>query len=143
MLARWALFGECRRRSFQLYRKAKAITLRIPQVKDCKNHFDKKKEKGKGTMVFICEGQSAAGSITSCRDVNNQAVFVLKGKPLNVWDLKRDAMYRKSRRFSKLIAVLFFYAEARNGYAWQPDRQIMRDFGWLRLLPWVSSPCSE
>jgi hypothetical protein len=37
---------------------AKAITLRIPQLKDCKNHFDKKKEKGKGTMVFICEGQS-------------------------------------------------------------------------------------
>ena len=36
--------------------RAKAITLRIPQLKDCKNHFDKKKEKGKGTMVFICEG---------------------------------------------------------------------------------------
>ena len=72
---------------------AKAITSRIPQLKDCKNHFDQKKEKGKGTMVFICEGQSAAGSITSCRDVNNQAVFVLKGKPLNVWDLKRDEMY--------------------------------------------------
>ena len=48
--------------------RAKAITLRIPQLKDCKNHFDKKKEKGKGTMVFICEGQSAAGSITSCRE---------------------------------------------------------------------------
>ena len=45
-------------------------------------------------MAFICEGQSAAGSITSCRDVNNQAVFVLKGKPLNVWDLKRDVMYK-------------------------------------------------
>jgi len=73
--------------------RAKAITLRIPQLKDCKNHFDKKKEKGKGKMVFICEGQSAAGSITSCRDVNNQAVFVLKGKPLNVWDLKREVMY--------------------------------------------------
>jgi len=45
--------------------RAKAITLRIPQLKDCKIHFDRKKEKGKGTMVFICEGQSAAGSITS------------------------------------------------------------------------------
>src|SRR3984957_17765267 len=52
--------------------RAKAISLRIPQLKDCKNHYDKKKEKGKGSMVFICEGQSAAGSITSCRDVNNQ-----------------------------------------------------------------------
>jgi len=68
-------------------------------LKDCKNHFDKKKEKGKGTMVFICEGQSAAGSITSCRDVNNQAVFVLKGKPLNVWDLKRDVMYKNDEMY--------------------------------------------
>ena len=47
---------------------AKAITLRIPQLKDCKNHFAAKKEKGKSTMVFVCEGQSAAGSITSWRD---------------------------------------------------------------------------
>lgn len=80
--------------------RAKAITLRIPQLKDCKNHFDRKKDKGRGTMVFICEGQSAAGSITSCRDVNNQAVFVLKGKPLNVWDLKRDVMYKNDELYN-------------------------------------------
>ena len=85
--------------------RAKAITLRIPQLKDCKNHFDRKKEKGKGTMVFICEGQSAAGSITSCRDVNNQAVFVLKGKPLNVWDLKRDAMYKNDEMYNLMQAL--------------------------------------
>ena len=85
--------------------RAKAITLRIPQLKDCKNHFDKKKEKGKGTMVFICEGQSAAGSITSCRDVNNQAVFVLKGKPLNVWDLKRDVMYKNDEMYNLMQAL--------------------------------------
>jgi DNA gyrase/topoisomerase IV subunit B len=85
--------------------RAKAITLRIPQLKDCKNHYDKKKEKGKGTMVFICEGQSAAGSITSCRDVNNQAVFVLKGKPLNVWDLKRDMMYKNDEMYNLMQAL--------------------------------------
>jgi DNA gyrase subunit B/topoisomerase-4 subunit B len=85
--------------------RAKAITLRIPQLKDCKHHFDKKKEKGKGTMVFICEGQSAAGSITSCRDVNNQAVFVLKGKPLNVWDLKRDVMYKNDEMYNLMQAL--------------------------------------
>ena len=85
--------------------RAKAITLRIPQLKDCKNHFDKKKEKGKGTMVFICEGQSAAGSITSCRDVNNQAVFVLKGKPLNVWDLKRDIMYKNDEMYNLMQSL--------------------------------------
>jgi topoisomerase-4 subunit B len=85
--------------------RAKAITLRIPQLKDCKNHFDKKKDKGRGTMVFICEGQSAAGSITSCRDVNNQAVFVLKGKPLNVWDLKRDVMYKNDEMYNLMQSL--------------------------------------
>src|SRR5882724_136242 len=85
--------------------RAKAITLRIPQLKDCKNHYDKKKEKGEGTMVFICEGQSAAGSITSCRDVNNQAVFVLKGKPLNVWDLKRDVMYKNDEMYNLMQSL--------------------------------------
>ncbi len=85
--------------------RAKSVTLRIPQLKDCKNHFDKKKEKGKGTMVFICEGQSAAGSITSSRDVNNQAVFTLKGKPLNVWDLKRDVMYKNDEMYNLMQAM--------------------------------------
>jgi len=85
--------------------RAKAISLRIPQLKDCKHHYDKKKDKGAGTMVFICEGQSAAGSITSCRDVNNQAVFVLKGKPLNVWDLKRDVMYRNDEMYNLMQAL--------------------------------------
>lgn len=83
----------------------KAISLRIPQLKDCKHHFDKEKGKGKGTMVFICEGQSAAGSITSCRDVNNQAVFVLKGKPLNVWDLKRDVVYKNDELYNLMRSL--------------------------------------
>jgi topoisomerase-4 subunit B len=85
--------------------RAKAISLRIPQLKDCKLHLDKKKGKGRGTMVFICEGQSASGSITSCRDVTNQAVFVLKGKPLNVWDLKRDVMYRNDEMYNLMQAL--------------------------------------
>jgi DNA gyrase subunit B/topoisomerase-4 subunit B len=85
--------------------RAKAITLRIPQLKDCKHHFDKRRGLGRGTMVFICEGQSAAGSITSCRDVNNQAVFVLKGKPLNVWDLKRDVMYKNDELYHLMQAL--------------------------------------
>jgi DNA gyrase subunit B/topoisomerase-4 subunit B len=85
--------------------RAKAITIRIPQLKDCRNHLDTKREKGYGTQVFICEGQSAAGSITSCRDVNNQAVFVLKGKPLNVWDLKRDAVYKNDEMYNLMQAL--------------------------------------
>ena len=80
--------------------RAKAITLRIPQLKDCKIHFDKAKDKGRGSMVFICEGQSATGTIVSCRDVTNQALFTLKGKPLNVWDLKRDVVYKNDEMYN-------------------------------------------
>jgi len=74
--------------------RSKAVSIRVPQLKDCKKHYDKLKDKNENTMVFITEGQSAAGSIVSCRDVNTQAIYTLKGKPLNVWDLKRDAIYK-------------------------------------------------
>src|SRR3989440_11390876 len=56
-------------------------------------------------MVFITEGQSVAGSIVSCRDVNTQAIFVLKGKPLNVWDLKRDIVYRNDEMYNLMQAL--------------------------------------
>jgi topoisomerase IV subunit B len=85
--------------------RAKAVTLRIPQLKDCKQHLDKAKGKGKESMIFICEGQSASGSITSCRDVNTQAVFTLKGKPLNVWDLKRDIVYKNDEMYNLMCAL--------------------------------------
>jgi topoisomerase IV subunit B len=85
--------------------RAKAITLRIPQLKDCKIHFDRKRGKGRESMVFITEGQSAAGSIVSCRDVNTQAIFVLKGKPLNVWDLKRDVVYKNDELYNLMQSL--------------------------------------
>jgi len=74
--------------------RSKAVSIRVPQLKDCKKHFNKSKGTNSGTAIFITEGQSAAGSLVSCRDVNTQAIYTLKGKPLNVWDLKRDAIYR-------------------------------------------------
>jgi DNA gyrase subunit B/topoisomerase-4 subunit B len=85
--------------------RAKAITIRIPQLKDCKLHFDKSSGKGKGSMVFITEGQSAAGSIVSCRDVTTQAIFTLKGKPLNVWDLKRDIVYKNDEMYNLMRSL--------------------------------------
>src|SRR5437763_8626422 len=85
--------------------RAKAITIRIPQLKDCKIHFSKAKGKGKGSMIFLTEGQSAAGSIVSCRDVNTQAIFVLKGKPLNVWDLKRDIVYKNDEMYNLMRSL--------------------------------------
>jgi DNA gyrase subunit B/topoisomerase-4 subunit B len=85
--------------------RSKAITLHIPQLKDCKHHFNKEKGKGQGTMIFLTEGQSAAGSIVSTRDVNTQAIFVLKGKPLNVWDLKRDIVYKNDEMYNLMRAL--------------------------------------
>ncbi len=85
--------------------RAKAITIRIPQLRDCKVHFDKARGKGRGSMLFITEGQSAAGSIVSCRDVNMQGIFVLRGKPLNVWDLKRDVVYKNDELYNLMRSL--------------------------------------
>jgi DNA gyrase/topoisomerase IV subunit B len=85
--------------------RAKAITIRIPQLKDCKLHYDHKKCKGRGTMLFVTEGQSAAGSIVSTRDPNLQAIFTLKGKPLNTCDLRRDAIYKNDEMYNLMRAL--------------------------------------
>jgi DNA gyrase subunit B/topoisomerase-4 subunit B len=74
--------------------RSRAVTVRVPQLKDCKRHLHMQRGTGLDSMIFITEGLSAAGSITSSRDVNTQAVFTLRGKPLNVCDLKRDAIYK-------------------------------------------------
>ncbi len=85
--------------------RARAASIRVPQLKDCKTHFDRPRGKGKGSMIFITEGQSAAGSIVSCRDVNFQAIFTLKGKPLNVWDLKRDIVYKNDEMYNLMRSL--------------------------------------
>ena len=70
--------------------KAKRLSLKIPKLKDCKYHLNTDGEKGAQTMIFLTEGESAAGSMVSCRDVYKQAIFALKGKPLNCYGKKRD-----------------------------------------------------
>ncbi len=85
--------------------KSKAISIRIPQLKDCKVHLNKEKDTGHESTIFITEGQSAAGSMVSCRDPNTQAIFTLKGKPLNVAELKRDAIYKNDELYNLMQAL--------------------------------------
>tara|TARA_S200000501_G_scaffold66360_2_gene57590 strand:+ start:413 stop:2236 length:1824 start_codon:yes stop_codon:yes gene_type:complete len=85
--------------------RSKSVSIRVPQLKDCKNHYDKIKNKHEDTQIFITEGQSAAGSLVSCRDANIQAIFTLKGKPLNVCDLNRDALYKNVEIYNLMKAL--------------------------------------
>ncbi|MEM9400353.1 MAG: toprim domain-containing protein, partial [Verrucomicrobiota bacterium] len=75
------------------------------QLKDCRIHYNRAKEKGDESMIFITEGQSAAGSITSCRDPQTQAIFTLKGKPLNVCELQRAAIYKNDEMYNLMRAL--------------------------------------
>jgi DNA gyrase/topoisomerase IV subunit B len=85
--------------------RARATSIRVPQLKDCKTHFDRSTGAGAESMLFITEGQSAAGSITSCRDVNTQAVFTLRGKPLNTCDLNRDVLYKNEELYNLMRSL--------------------------------------
>lgn len=85
--------------------RSKSVSIRVPQLKDCKQHYNKERGTHDDTMIFITEGQSAAGSLVSCRDVNTQAIFTLKGKPLNVWELKRDALYKNVEIFNLMRSL--------------------------------------
>jgi DNA gyrase/topoisomerase IV subunit B len=85
--------------------RSRATSIRVPQLKDCKNHFRKHSDAGANTMIFITEGLSAAGSITSCRDVATQAVFTMRGKPLNVFGLQRDIMYKNEELYNLMRSL--------------------------------------
>jgi len=87
--------------------KAKKVAFKIPQLKDCKYHPSRKKtsREGRENMVFITEGQSAAGSIVSSRDPMIQAVFSLKGKPMNVFGHRLDLLYKNDEMYSLMRAL--------------------------------------
>lgn len=85
--------------------RAKQSAVRVEELVDCKQHLDKAKGKGEETMIFLVEGKSAGGTVATARDTQTQAVFKLRGKPLNVCDLKRDAIY-KNKEFYDLVKTL-------------------------------------
>src|SRR5688572_19764127 len=73
---------------------AKKANLHNRKLRDCRYHFDDgKNTRGLDTMIFITEGDSASGSITKSRDVETQAVFSLRGKPLNCFGLTKKVVY--------------------------------------------------
>ena len=87
--------------------KAKKVAFKIPQLKDCKYHPCRQKpsKKGRENMIFITEGQSAAGSIVSSRDPMTQAVFSLKGKPMNVFGQRLDLLYKNDEMYSLMRSL--------------------------------------
>ncbi len=86
--------------------RAKKANLHNKKLRDCRIHFgDTKKEDYLNTTLFITEGDSASGSITKSRNVNTQAVFSLKGKPLNSYGLTKKIVY-ENEEFNLLQAAL-------------------------------------
>ena len=86
--------------------RAKKSSLHNKKLRDCRTHLDDVKDiRRLETTLFICEGDSASGSITKTRDVNTQAVFSLKGKPLNCFGLGKKVVY-ENEEFNLLQSAL-------------------------------------
>ncbi|MHA7111251.1 DNA topoisomerase IV subunit B [Sunxiuqinia elliptica] len=85
--------------------RAKKASLHNKKLRDCRVHYNSNKERKEETSIFITEGDSASGSITKSRDVNTQAVFSLKGKPLNTYGLTKKVVY-ENEEFNLLQAAL-------------------------------------
>ena len=85
--------------------RAKKVSLHNKKLRDCKIHYSSNKERANETSIFITEGDSASGSITKARDVKTQAVFSLKGKPLNSYGLTKKIVYQ-NEEFNLLQAAL-------------------------------------
>jgi topoisomerase IV subunit B len=86
--------------------RSKKASLHNKKLRDCRTHLtDLKDERREDTTLFITEGDSASGSITKSRDVNTQAVFSLRGKPLNCYGLTKKVVY-ENEEFNLIQAAL-------------------------------------
>jgi len=85
--------------------REKQTAIRIPNLKDCKIHLGDGHERDEESTIFLTEGLSAAGSLVSSRDVHTQAIFALRGKPQNVFGLKREAVYSNKEIYNIMRAL--------------------------------------
>lgn len=85
--------------------RAKKVNLHNRKLRDCNVHFNSSDKRKSESTIFITEGDSASGSITKSRDVNTQAVFSLRGKPLNCFGLTKKVVY-ENEEFNLLQAAL-------------------------------------
>ncbi|MCE1158269.1 MAG: toprim domain-containing protein [Spirochaetia bacterium] len=83
---------------------ARKIELKIPNLRDCKFHLGDG-PRGELSMVFLTEGQSAAGSMVSSRDVNTQAIFSLRGKVENMYGKRQSAIYKNEELYNLMMAL--------------------------------------
>ncbi|MEE2658420.1 MAG: toprim domain-containing protein [Candidatus Latescibacterota bacterium] len=83
---------------------ARKISIKIPNLRDCKYHLGHKKF-GDDSSIFIAEGQSAAGSIVSSRNPNTQAIFVMTGKPQNAFGRGKAEVYKNELLYNLMMAL--------------------------------------
>jgi DNA gyrase subunit B/topoisomerase-4 subunit B len=85
--------------------KQKKISFKIPKLRDSKYHYGDESGEGEKTMIFLTEGESASASIVMTRDPLRQAVFSLRGKPLNVHGMKLDQLYKNEEMYNLMSAL--------------------------------------
>ncbi len=85
--------------------KQKKISFKIPKLRDSKYHYGDNSKEGERTMIFLTEGESASASIVMTRDPLTQAVFSLRGKPLNVHGMKLDQIYKNEEMYNLMSAL--------------------------------------
>jgi topoisomerase IV subunit B len=89
----------------EIKEKQKKIALKIPKLRDSRYHLHVDVPHGEQTMIFLTEGDSASASIVASRDPMTQAVYSLRGKPLNVFGLRLDQLYKNEELFHMMSAL--------------------------------------
>ncbi len=89
--------------------RAKRTAVHIPKLRDCRYHLDsasaQHRKEAENSMIFLTEGDSAAGTLSNIRDSNTQAVFALRGKPFNVQGYKRTELYKHEELYNIMVAL--------------------------------------